>query len=203
MINNVNFSTLAKTTKLLKNPNSQTGTLLIEVPADVGRAYSGYKRGGIIEATERFRKEIMSAIVWLFGIPVFNKAGNYLCEKFMKIPMDIDYSNSKKGRDAIRDSLEYLKTGDDKGLDVSDLKKYVGKFKIDDIDKTIKKIKGAKQVISIASLALNCALMGVVLPKLNQKMTANKLKKEQNKYDSDYRKLVCGGIVIRQPMKQK
>ncbi len=160
-----------------KNPNSQAGTLLIELPADVGRAYSGYKRGGIIEGSEKFRKEVMSAAVWLFGIPFFNKLGNLACEKLLKIPMDIDYSNAKDGEDAIRNSIEYLadqtKT---KGLDILELKKYVGKFKIDDIDKTVKQIKGSKQAISIAAWAINCVLMGIVLPRINQKITSKKLK---------------------------
>ena len=172
-----NYTNLANTMWHLKNPNVQTGTMLIELPADVGRAYSGYKRGGIIEGSEKFRKEVMSAAVWLFGIPVFNKLGNIACEKLLKLPMDIDYSNAKDGRDAIKDSIEYLvdqtKT---KGLDVSELKKYVGKFDIKDVNKTVKNIKGAKQVISISAWILNCILMGIALPKLNQKITAKKLK---------------------------
>ena len=92
---NTNYTHLAQTLKHLKNPNVQTGTLLIEVPADVGRAYNGYKRGGVIEGAEKFRKEIMSAFVWLFGIPAFNFIGNKLCEHILKVPMDIDYSNKK------------------------------------------------------------------------------------------------------------
>lgn len=165
----------------LKNPNEQLGTLLIEVPADFGRAYSGYKRGGIIEASEKFRKEMLSAVVWLFGIPFFNKMGNIICEKAFKLPMDIDYSSAKKGRDAIKDSLDYLKTGaNPKGLDVSDLKKYVGKINTDDIEKLAKNIKISKQVTSIAALGLNCFLMGIALPKLNQKITKKKLENNKN-----------------------
>jgi len=164
----------------LKNPNKQTGTLLIEVPADIGRAYSGYKRGGWIEGSEKFRKEIMSAMVWLFGMPLFNLLGNKACEKFLKIPMDIDYSNGSKGRDAIKDSLEFLANSENsKGLDVSELGKYQGKFKVGNIEALTKKIKTSKQIISFGALILNCLLMGVVLPKINQKITANKLKKEQ------------------------
>lgn len=180
---NTNYTHLAQTLKHLKNPNVQTGTLLIEVPADVGRAYNGYKRGGVIEGAEKFRKEIMSAFVWLFGIPAFNFIGNKLCEHVLKVPMNIDYSNKKDGLDAIRNSVEYLKNQDSKGLDVSELKKYVGKFKIDDVEKTIKTIKGAKQGVSIASWALNCILMGIALPKLNQYLTRKKLKEEQAQKD--------------------
>lgn len=171
----------------LNNPNVQTGTLLIEVPSDIGKAKEGYKRGGVIEAAEKFRKEIMSAIVWLFGIPLFNTLGNKLCEKILKVPMDIDYSNAQKGADSITNTLKYLKTQECGDWDVSNVKKYVGKFKIDDIDLAAKKIKGAKQGVSIAAWALNCILMGFVLPKLNQKITAKKLKETQENKTNAYK----------------
>lgn len=180
-INN-NFTKLATTIRHFKNPNAQSGTLLIEIPADAGRAYSGYKRGGIIEGAERLRKELISAVIWLFGIPVFNKLGNMACEKILKLPMDIDYSNGNVGRDAIRQSIEYLsKEINENNLDVSELSKYGDKFKGCDVDKMAKKVKTSKQVISIAAWALNCILMGFVLPKINQKITANKIKKEKQK----------------------
>ena len=182
---NGNYSNLANVMWHLRNPNAQTGTMLIELPADVGRAYSGYKRGGIIEGSEKFRKELMSAAVWLFGIPAFNKIGNFACEKLLKIPMDIDYSNAKDGRDAIRDSIEYLADQTKKkGLDTAELDKYIGKFEIKNIDKTVKTIKHSKQAISIAAWAINCILMGIVLPKLNQKITNDKLKKNQGQKET-------------------
>lgn len=179
-------SHLTNATMHLNNPNKQMGTILIEVPADLGRAYSGYKRGGVIEASEKLRKELLSAGIWLFGIPFFNKLGNTICEKIFKLPMDIDYSSAKEGRDAIKDSLEYLKTGmNPKGLDVSDLTKYVGKINTDDIEKLAKKVKVSKQVVSIAALLLNCFLMGIALPKINQKMTKRKLEKsKKNQQDA-------------------
>ena len=151
----------------LKNPNAQTGTLLIELPADVRRAYSGYKRGGIIEGSEKFRKEVMSAAVWLFGIPFFNWTGKKICENLLKIPMDIDYSgtnggissfkeiakklipNNKnaqttiksEGLDTITNSVEYLTTGINRyNLDDSELKKDGDKYKGADPAKLIKKI---------------------------------------------------------------
>ena len=120
----------------------------------------------------------MSALVWLFGIPVFNKIGNFAFEKIFKLPMDIDYS-----QDVIKRSVTYLK---DKvipdNLDVGELAKYGTKYseKIKElgVDKSVKKIKGAKQAITICSWLLNCFLMGIALPKINQKITAKKLKEE-------------------------
>ena len=205
------YSKLANTMAHLRNPNYPTGTALIELPADVGRAYSGYKRGGVIEGTERFRKEVMSAIVWLLGIPGFNMLGNLFCEKILKIPMNMDYSGTNgginkfreifknlknkeninteniisQGNDSIKDSVLYLTQGiKPDNLDASELKKYGNKFKNMDPDKLIKKIKGAKQITSIAALVINCVLMGIVLPKINQKLTAKKLKEKETQNSS-------------------
>ena len=87
---------------------------MIEVPADIGRAKSAYERGGIIEATEKFSKEMMSAVVWLFGIPAFNWIGNKAVETFAKLPMNIDYSNKEYGNNAIEDTVRYLKSNENK-----------------------------------------------------------------------------------------
>lgn len=177
-INPTQYSNLAKGLTLLKNPNKEWGTLLIEVPADIGRAYSGYKRGGVIEGAEKFRKDMISGLVWLFGIPLFNKGGNFLFEKIFKLPMDIDYDEA-----TIRRSLKFIADNQEScGLDTSDLAKYGKQFAENinklNIDTCVKRVKGAKQIISIGSWALNCFLMGIALPKINQAITRNKLKKE-------------------------
>lgn len=154
------------------------GTLIEEVPADIGRSAEGYKRGGVLEGAEKMRKELMSAVVWMFGIPAFKKAGDMVCEKILNIPMAIDFSKAKEGNDAIKNSVEYL-TGNLKetSLDVSDLKKYGKQFEGMDANSLIKKVQGAKKITSIAAVALNCLVMGVVLPKFNQKITDKKLQK--------------------------
>lgn len=184
-INPIQYSNLAKGLSYLRNPNSQGGTLLIEVPADIGKAYNGYKRGGIVEGAEKLRKEVLSAIVWLFGIPLFNKTGNFIFEKAFKLPMNMDYS-----KEVIERSVEFLQNNkaDAKGLNASELTKYgeqyIKKIKELGVDKSVKKIKGAKQVITISAWILNCVLMGIVLPKLNQRITRNKLNKENKQQEN-------------------
>ncbi len=180
-INN-NFSLLTRAVNHLNNPNKKLATLSEEVTADIGRSYAGYKRGGIIEGAEKFRKELMSAIVWLFGIPVFKKMGDVFCEKVLNIPMAIDYSFKKEGVDAIENSVKYL-TGNLKetNLDVSELKKYGKKFNGKDVQSLIGKVRHAKQATAIMAWIINCALMGIVLPKYNQYLTNKKLEKEQAK----------------------
>ena len=203
-INNpIQYSNLAKTITHLKDPNALTGTVLIEAPADIGKAYNGYKRGGVIEGSEKFRREVMSAAVWLCGIPLFNKAGNLICEKIFKLPMNIDYSNAKQGRDAIKDSINFIANGlNENNLDTSDLKRYIGKIEIKDVEKTIKNVKIAKQAISIGAWVLNCALMGVVLPKLNQKITANKMKKNQEAKQNKTKEQISMDDYINQTKKE-
>lgn len=176
----VNFSTVSKIVKTVNNPALPYGTLIEEIPADLGRSAEGYKRGGILEGTEKLRKELMSAAVWMFGIPAFKKAGDIICEKFFNTPMSIDYCKAKEGNNTIKDSVEYL-TGKAKetSLDVSDLKKYGDRFKGMDAEALIKKVQIAKKTTSIAAVALNCIAMGIVLPKLNQALTKKKLEKVQ------------------------
>lgn len=180
----IQYSTLAKTLNYFKNPNAQGGTLLIELPADMGKASNGYKRGGLLEASEILRKELLSAIVWLFGIPLFNHAGNALFEKLAKLPMDIDYDEKtiKNVVECLKNSAEELPEEISKyGIE------YINKINSLGIEKSIKRIKGAKQFITIGAWALNCFLMGVALPKINHKITANKLKKEAPKEDTSKR----------------
>ena len=184
-------SRIAKLSHTLANPNSAISTMMIELPTDAGRGYAGYKRGGILEASEKLRKELMSAVVWLFGIPLLKKGGDAICEKFLNIPMGIAFSNSKEGNAAIENSIKYLTSNGKEVLgdfkDASGLKKYfkdgVSKFADQDANQLIKKVKGAKIATSIIAVAANCALMGIVLPLINQKMTQKKLekmKKENN-----------------------
>ncbi len=176
-INNLSFN-IPEIVQTVNNPNRAIGTLLEEIPTDIGRSYAGYKRGGVIEGAEKLRKEVMAAIVWMFGIRAFNILGNKFCENILKIPMNIDYSNAKEGNDAIRNSAEFLagklKQTD---FDTSELAKYKDKYKGFNPEILIKRIKGAKQVTSILAVILNCVAMGIVLPKVNQAITRKKLAK--------------------------
>jgi len=183
---NTNFSTLTKAVAKIQNPNLQWGTLIEEIPCDIGRSYEGYKRGGIIEGAEKMRKEVMTAVVWLFGMPAFRALGDKICESVLHVPMAVDFSNASAGNDAIKDSVNFLFTGENKNqLDTSDLKKYTTDF-IEKMKKmtptdVINKLTVAKKATAISALILNCLAMGVVLPKINQKITKNKLKKEKLK----------------------
>lgn len=177
-----NYTKLAQTVHLINNSNLPVGTLIEEIPTDIGRSYQGYKRGGILEGAEKMRKELMAALVWMFGIPIFNKIGNLICEKVLNIPMAIDYSNNKDGNKAIEDSINFLTQKlNPKNLDTSDLAKYGDKYLGQNASSLIKKVKGAKQITSILAIVLNCFLMGVALPKLNYKITQKKMDEMNRK----------------------
>ena len=185
MFINNSYSLATNIVNTIQNPALPIGTLIEEIPADIGRSYEGYKRGGIIEGAEKLRKEVMAAIVWLFGMPVFRAIGDKICEYVLKIPMNIDYSNAKEGNDSIGNSLKYLKykVVDSSTPDVSELKnvsaKILENIKKTDLNELVKKVTFAKKVTSISALVLNCVAMGIILPKFNQMLTRKKLAEMQ------------------------
>ena len=183
LIGNNPYTFLTRAVNVVQNPALPVGTLIEEIPCDIGRSYEGYKRGGLIEGAEKLRKEVMAAVIWLFGMPVFRMFGDKICELALKIPMNIDYSNAKEGNDAIKNSVEFLRDGikSDTNLDTSELKnvsqKIIKNLKNISVDDAVKRISFAKKATSISALVLNCVAMGVILPKFNQKLTRDKLKK--------------------------
>lgn len=184
-INN-NFTALTKLVTHIKNPNRQFGVMLEEVPCDIGRSYQGYKRGGIIEGAEKMRRELMGATVWLFGIPVFKFLGDKGFEKLFHVPMKVDFSNAEEGVDAIKNTIRYIFNDENpNNLDVSEIsQKYKEKFKDfagENIEEMAKKVSTGKKITATVAVILNCLMMGIVLPKINQKITKNKLKKQMEK----------------------
>ncbi len=195
----VNFSRITQTVHTVNNPNLPLGALIVEIPTDIGRSYQGYKRGGILEGAEKFRKEVMSAGVWLAGIPAFKWLGDKICEKILKVPMAIDFSldDAAAGNTSIKDSIEYLtkKTAEqaknylkdkkNKGefYDISDLPKRY--FKNDGTSifaglnpkELIKKTRGAKIATSISAYLLNIFALSIALPLINQALTRRKMAK--------------------------
>ena len=185
---NTNFSALTRLVTHIQNPNKQLGVMIEEIPSDIGRSYEGYKRGGLLEGAEKMRKELFSAAVWLFGIPFFKFFGDKAFEKLFKVPMKVDFSSIKEGNDAIGDTLRYILKGENpKGLDVSGIsKEYIDKFakyaKEDlNIEELAKKVSTGKKITSVVAVVLNCLMMGVILPKINQRITRNKLKEQKRK----------------------
>ncbi len=87
----------------LKNPTSTISTLLIESCCTSGRTYQSYKRGGSLEAKERFREEVTCAAFWLWGIKGLNKLGDLIGKYVFKINDMTD-----TGKDALRNPAYHM-----------------------------------------------------------------------------------------------
>ena len=102
--NNQNFKGLSKLSAPLGvfyNANAALPTLLIETGVTLGRSYEANKRGGKIEATERFVEQGVSALVWLYGVQFLKNIGEKLGKKFLKLEnLDFDI-----GYDALRNPI--------------------------------------------------------------------------------------------------
>lgn len=121
--------------------------VLLEATVIAGRTYHAYDRGGFVEARERGTEEILGAIFWLGGVAAFNKMGDALGKKLLKLD-DVDF---EVGKDAVRNPL----------------KNYQNK-----IPKFGAKTLAAFKFTKIASsILLANAVIGFVVPKLNQAIT--------------------------------
>ncbi len=113
-----------------------------------GRTIQAYNRGGFDEARERFTEEAIGAGFWFAGVKMFNKMNDYIGKKALKLAD----TNFDVGKDKVRNPLaNYLK---DKGKGLSE--KTIGKFKLAKVS---------------ASIILANILVGLVVPKINQKIT--------------------------------
>lgn len=126
-----------------------------------GRTIQAYKRGGFDEARERFTEEAIGAAFWFAGVKCFNRMNDWIGQKVL----NLKDTNFDVGRDKLRNPLaNYLK---DKGNGISD--KTIGKFKLAKVG---------------ASIVLANILVGLVVPKINQKITVklhNEREEEQQK----------------------
>ena len=175
-------SNFAKNTiSVLGNSSERLPVVLLEGSVTGGRTYQGYKRGGKTEALERVREESIAAFFWIWGIELFNKIGDAFGKHALKLPItDFD-----TGEDALRtpmkNVMKSIETGQpaeflkDKALEVFDK----GRKNIS--EKSLSVFKFSKIVLSVAA---SLAIIGVALPKFNQKLTANRLKKEKAEKDS-------------------
>lgn len=143
--------------------------ILLEAFVTGGRTYQAYQRGGVVEARERATEETLGAVFWFGGVQAFNKLGDRVGQKIfgLKDIKDMDFS---VGKDAVRKPFEnYLKKMPQLNS------KSLAAFKFGKI---------------IASVLLSNAVIGFVVPKLNQAITSKykiifddwdkKLKKQCN-----------------------
>lgn len=141
--------------------------ILLEACVTGGRTYHAYKRGGFVEARERGTEETLGAIFWLGGVQAFNKMGDAIGKKILKVK-NIDF-------DALEDSCR------------KPFKNYLK----ENSKLTPKQLAAFKFTKVVASVLLSNAVIGFIVPKLNQAITRNyqssieKNKvKEQNNFNN-------------------
>ena len=143
--------TLARPLRCFKNADAIIPTMIIECGVTGGRTIQAYKRGGKTEGRERFIEQGVSAVVWLFGVKVLNKVGDWFGKNILKLPdLDVD-----AGVDALRQPFNNV---------VKNKKTATSIFKFSKI---------------IFSCVATCLFMGAILPKIIHKITNKNLEKDK------------------------
>lgn len=148
--------------------------IMLECFVTGGRTLQAYDRGGFEEARERFTEESIGAAFWFAGVKMFNKMNDAIGKKILNLSttaFDAD-------EDGIRKPLKNF-LHDDK----------IAKAKAKASGKTGKLIKNiTKEQIAIfktlkigSSILLANVLVGLVVPKINQHITAVYHQKHFNK----------------------
>ena len=139
--------------------------IMLECFVTGGRTLQAYKRGGFEEARERCTEESVGAAFWFAGVKMFNHINDRIGKKILNLPT-ADFDADKDGvRDPLKNFLH-----DDK----------LNKLKAKAEGKTGKLIQNlTKKQIAVfktlkigSSILLANILVGLVVPKINQHITA-------------------------------
>lgn len=148
-------------TNIMKKAVTQLGksgallpVVLLEVSVDAGRAYQAKKRGGVTEMRERMIEDISAGIFWLFGASMFNKLGDKIGKKLLKIENPVFSTGVDKARDCLKQGIE---------ANSKNTAKLLTAFKFSKV---------------ACSIATAVCLIGWVLPKVNQAITKKILNKK-------------------------
>ena len=77
--------------------------ILLEAFVEGGRTYQAYQRGGFTEARERLTEEMIGALFWFSGVPLFNHLiDKHIGKKVFKLP-ETDFDT---GRDNLRNPVQ-------------------------------------------------------------------------------------------------
>ena len=131
----------------------------LEATVDTGRAVQAYKRGGKNEARERMIEDITGGIVWLFGVKSLNALGDKVLNKLYGGNFDV-------GTDKV------LRTPFDNFMRKNAAKSFAGS------PKTVALVKALKV---LSSVVLADCFIGLVVPKINQKLTRVLISKDKEK----------------------
>lgn len=135
--------------------------IALEAFVEAGRTYQAYKRGGFDEARERITEEFSGAVFWLGGVTALNWVFEKIGQAILKLP-NINVSIASDGvRNPLLNYLANERTKDGAKI----------------LEKTMAKFKFIKV---ISSVLIANALIGLVLPKVNQAITRSYHKNDKN-----------------------
>lgn len=139
--------------------------ILLECFVTGGRTVQAYKRGGFEEARERFTEESIGAAFWFAGVKMFNKMNDHIGKKVL----NLHTTGFDAQEDGIRKPLKNF-LHDDKSLkEQAKLNGKTGKL-IKNLTK--EQIAVFKALKIGSSILLANVLVGLVVPKINQHITA-------------------------------
>ena len=153
--NITNNKNVRKTATALTTGAALIPVVILEGSVLTGRTYQAYKRGGSLEAKERATEETISSVGWLWGIPALNKGADFLINKVFKVKnFQFDM-----GKDNIRYPMQDV---------------------IGNLPQAQKnKLMGLKLGKILASSFATVYFMGMVLPKIVQNQTQQRIDKER------------------------
>lgn len=162
--NNISYKGSREFVRTLANPDALASTVLLESCVTGGRGYNAYKRGGVNELRERAVDDIVSAVFWMKGVDIFNKIGDTIGQKVLKLPT----TEFDVGKDALRTPFSNL---------VEDLpNKGIAKENLKKVEKQLATFKFSKIILSTI---LSTAFVGFALPRMNQAITRMLMKKDK------------------------
>lgn len=125
--------------------------IMLECTVTGGRTIQAFKRGGFDEGRERLTEETIGAAFWFAGVKVFNRINDFILSHMM----GIKNTNFDAEGDAIRKPLKnYMKWAQEHGQNIP-----------------LSKIAAFKFTKIASSIILANALVGFVVPKMNQSIT--------------------------------
>ena len=133
--------------------------IALETTVTGGRTIHAYQRGGKEECRERAIEETTGAVVWLFGVKLLNSLGDKLLKHLYGGNFDV-------GSDKIlRTPFEnFMKKNSDKSF-----------------AKNTKQVAAVKAAKVLTSVLIADAFIGLVVPKLNQKLTRTLIERDKEK----------------------
>ncbi len=139
--------------------------IMLECFVTGGRTVQAYKRGGFEEARERFTEESVGAAFWFAGVKMFNKINDHIGKKVLNLPT----ANFDADDDGVRAPLKNYLHDDKLAKLQAKAEGKTGKL-IQNL--TQKQIAIFKTLKVGSSILLANVLVGLVVPKINQHITA-------------------------------